>query len=277
MLRIVEAHGRSKIQYWGFSYGSVLGATFAAMFPDKIERLIVDGVIDAENYYEVLWTKNLLDVDEAMDSFFRGCHSAGPDKCDFWAPSANDIGKKLTNIYDNLKSRPIPVNTNKGYGLVDYAMVRELVFRSLYSPYASFKPLASALEAISAGNGSLAFDMAFIPPNKCSCDPPDGSSHNVADAQNALVCNDGVDVPEDLASFEEYFESLSRDTVWSEIWASVRLSCVGWPKFPKEHFQGPFVANTSHLILFVGNTAESPESVNPGSSQEPLRVSRLDS
>jgi len=29
----------------------------------------------------------------------------------------------------------------------------------------------------------------------------------------------------------------------------------GWPRFKKEHFQGPFEGNTSHPILLIGNTA----------------------
>ncbi|KAJ3503511.1 hypothetical protein NLJ89_g8398 [Agrocybe chaxingu] len=51
MLRIVEAHGRDKLQYWGISYGSVLGSAFAALFPDKVERLVIDGLLDLEGYY----------------------------------------------------------------------------------------------------------------------------------------------------------------------------------------------------------------------------------
>jgi pimeloyl-ACP methyl ester carboxylesterase len=34
------------------SYGTVLGSTFAAMFPDNVGKLVIDGVLDMDNYYE---------------------------------------------------------------------------------------------------------------------------------------------------------------------------------------------------------------------------------
>lgn len=39
------------IRYWGFSYGTVLGATLAAMFPDKTDRMVLGGNINPIDYY----------------------------------------------------------------------------------------------------------------------------------------------------------------------------------------------------------------------------------
>jgi pimeloyl-ACP methyl ester carboxylesterase len=35
----------------GVSYGTILGATVAAMFPDRIDRIVLDGVENPHEYY----------------------------------------------------------------------------------------------------------------------------------------------------------------------------------------------------------------------------------
>jgi hypothetical protein len=37
----------------------IAGLTYAAMFPDKVGRLIVDGVLNATDYYTAQWSSNL--------------------------------------------------------------------------------------------------------------------------------------------------------------------------------------------------------------------------
>ena len=39
----------------GISYGTTLGATIASMFPERIDRMIIDGVQNAKQYYHG-WT-----------------------------------------------------------------------------------------------------------------------------------------------------------------------------------------------------------------------------
>ncbi|KAJ3500369.1 hypothetical protein NLJ89_g9828 [Agrocybe chaxingu] len=256
MLRIVEAHGREKIQYWGFSYGSVLGASFAAMFPDKVERLVLDGVMDAENYYATLWSNSLLDTDKGLDQFFSGCAEAGPLGCAFWAPTADDVRQNFTNVIKTIRAHPLPVKTDLKYGILDYNSVRLAIFISLYAPYNFFQFLAQGLAELAAGDGRRLLEFVKAPPFQCSCDPSQHLHDVVWDAQTAILCNDGDDIPDDLESTQEYFERMANTSSWADIWSPIRLSCVGWPKFPKDHFQGPFDSNTSHPILLVGNTAD---------------------
>lgn len=40
----------ARIMYWGFSYGTHLGNTFASMFPGRVGRMIIDGVINPDDY-----------------------------------------------------------------------------------------------------------------------------------------------------------------------------------------------------------------------------------
>ena len=38
--------GDSKLNYLGFSYGTYMGATYAALFADRVGRMVLDGAID---------------------------------------------------------------------------------------------------------------------------------------------------------------------------------------------------------------------------------------
>ncbi|KAK7057859.1 Abhydrolase-4 domain-containing protein [Favolaschia claudopus] len=256
MLRIVEADGFEKLQYWGFSYGSVLGATFAAMFPDKVGRLVIDGVMDSEDYYATEWSKNLYDTDKTWMSFLNGCVDAGPSGCPLFAPTAAEISAKIDDLYVSLRARPIPVRTETSSGIVDFSMLRMRIFRALYSPYAAFPALAQALADLSNGNATTLFKMGEVPPFECACDASEYKYEDHAEAGAAIACNDGNQISPKYEDLLVHYEKLSKGSDWADIWESARMTCLAWPEFPKDHFQGPFIANTSFPLLVVGNTAD---------------------
>lgn len=41
----------ARLRTTGFSYGTTLGATVAAMFPDRIDKMVLDGVQNPHDYY----------------------------------------------------------------------------------------------------------------------------------------------------------------------------------------------------------------------------------
>lgn len=46
MNSILDAVGQKDMVYWGFSYGTLLGQTYAGLFPERSHRVIIDGVVN---------------------------------------------------------------------------------------------------------------------------------------------------------------------------------------------------------------------------------------
>ncbi|TEB32535.1 hypothetical protein FA13DRAFT_1687269 [Coprinellus micaceus] len=256
MLRIVQAHGEEKLQYWGFSYGSILGATFAALYPDKVERMVLDGVADAEDYYATAWLNSLTDSEKTLQLFFDHCAEAGPANCPFYSLTPSDIQGNIIALQDKLIAEPIAVRTDTYYGIVDHSTLHFNLFISLYSPFASFKPLANALAQLAAGNGTALLSLLGEPvPYTCSCDEHAHDWDPLPEAFATVLCNDGAEVSGSLKDLQDYWNELAGVSQFADYWGTIHAGCVGWPK-NKKPFHGPFVGDTSHPILLIGNTAD---------------------
>ena len=140
---------KGKLVYWGFSYGTLLGATFAAMFPDRVGRVILDGVVDADYYVAPIWEESLLDTDKIMTSFFYFCHKAGKN-CALYrdGDSESDVQARYQETIDDLKRNPIKgVNPSTlTPTVITHDTLKFFIFQLFYSPIATFPMMAQILD-----------------------------------------------------------------------------------------------------------------------------------
>lgn len=131
----------------------MLGTTFAALFPNRVGRIAVDGIVDGEDYYNGKWSNNVLDADDAFRYFFHTCHEAGKDKCAFWADSRVAIQDRFNKIAADLRKMPIPATLGTPL-IITHTHLNMVVAKALYSPLESYVELAKILVELEAGNGT---------------------------------------------------------------------------------------------------------------------------
>ncbi|KAF7312284.1 AB hydrolase-1 domain-containing protein [Mycena indigotica] len=256
MLRITEAFGFEKLQYWGVSYGTVLGQTFATLFPDKVGRMVIDGkvyirlafeseslegVMDGEAWFSANITESLTDSDKALQDFFDGCFDAGPTGCAYYDSSPNKIANNLQSLFQTYHQQPRPVLTNESHGVVDYSFLRNIVFGATFSPYGGFAPLAERLAELTGGNATNTYAQYQVDEFKC-----DSSANtnvgSIFEAEIATTCGDA--------------NSLSYRVLL--IYGHLGESGAQAGKFTVRRVSKarPLGANTSFPLLVIGNTVD---------------------
>ena len=264
--------GEEKLQYWGFSYGTVLGATFAAMHPGRVERAVIDGVADTPDYYRGEWLTNLQDTDIMLDKFAKYCYEAGSERCPLYSSKGAKTTKvDFENIILSLKGNPIGVlaEGTRGPDLITYTDAKWAVRTALYGPLKYVENLFQMLADASRGNGTSfsihkqRFEVPIPSPQCRDAEPYSQECMKYAgvlgETTAAVVCGDGESIygmkPE---VFKAYWKTLAgQSSLIGDSWALIRMTCAGWQVRPKWRFAGPFEGKTAKPMLMVGPTTDS--------------------
>lgn len=132
------------IRYLGYSYGTLLGSTVAAMFPDKIDRLVLDGNVNPVEWWRGLRADRPEDSDKALDKFFEFCAEA-PDDCDVAVRGSDGpaLRKTFEKFETDLDQGKLKGKDKNGYRLTSRGLRGE-VFSALYRP-SSWSDMAATL------------------------------------------------------------------------------------------------------------------------------------
>jgi pimeloyl-ACP methyl ester carboxylesterase len=245
--------------------GTYLGATFAAMFPNRVGRMVLDGVVDASHAHDPFFSSNIRDTDAVYDLFFEYCAQAGPSECDFAreGDDARTLRNRANTILDQLQEHSlVGVQPRSHTPLIfTWSILHSASFGILYSPVLLFPILARIYDLLYRED----YDEVFASIsqlrdriNPCAfCSEELTSSFDTGDASTAIRCADAAPLDASIAELDVVFQNLSKTSMFADVYMGVGLQCNTWPIRPATPplplFNGTAI-NTSFPLLFVSNT-----------------------
>ena len=105
--RVRAALGEAKISYWGQSYGTYLGAVYNALYPDRADRVILEGNVDPTH----VWAGEAQSWGKGMAERFpdAAAVAAAQDATLGLGATAGEVTKTYLALADRLDRRPAPV------------------------------------------------------------------------------------------------------------------------------------------------------------------------
>jgi len=238
--------GDRRLTFLGESTGTLIGLTYANLFPRRVRAMALDGVEDPVRFLAgtaSALAQSFTDTDPTFRQFLRLCEAAGPDRC---ALAAHDpVAPYVEGVLRRLRHHPIPAPSATPPGELTYGEALTLLkFAVLPDP--AIWPLAAALlEAAAQGDAS---DMETIARGYAS-----EEFHRGLEPGIAILCADSP-ARQDASAWPRVvhrLQAISRVGAAPQGWA-VGAPCASWPARVANRYTGPWNATTPSPILLVG-------------------------
>ncbi|KAL0947938.1 hypothetical protein HGRIS_010569 [Hohenbuehelia grisea] len=254
-----ERMGDELNHFFGASYGTILGSYLVNMFPERIGRVVIDGVATPDLWSTTLnhkWPhKWLVDAEATFERFLRDCAAAGPSRCalaQFPNQPWDHIRDRIDAYFDDLALHPLPLPSGSRPGYLTSGLARSTLYIGIEIPKL-WPKWASLFGGALSGDARPLYDFAIR-------QAIGGYDY----ARTAVSCADAPEsndvdfpTPEDLA--EEAVRTISE--VSPRFGVSIEFSepdggCQFWPYRSPGRFSGPWNATLATPMLIVSNTLD---------------------
>ncbi|MFF9841786.1 alpha/beta hydrolase [Streptomyces sp. NPDC013740] len=167
--------GDARLNYFGMSYGTQLGAAYAHLFPGNVGRLVLDAVVDPTADSVGHARNQTIGFQRALDNYLR---STGQDP--------KDGTERIVRLLARLDREPLAVGDRK----LTQSLALTGVVMPLYSQQ-SWPLLTTALRQAESGSGKELLQLADW------YDDRDASGHysTQSHSQRAISCADSAERP----------------------------------------------------------------------------------
>ncbi len=239
---IRRALGEEKITYFGFSYGSELGATWATMFPKTVRAAVLDGASDPNATSLDQGLAQAKGFEKQLDAFLANCSKRV--SCAFH--SNGDAAAALDELIIEIDKAPIVVEANRTpvtQGVMYTALAQAMYSDSLWPQLE--RALADAVDG--DGAGLLGLYDEYYQRN------PGGTYGNELEAFLAISCLDDPG-PTSVAAVDEQIPVFIKAAKRFGASFAYGYSCALWPVPPVKRLE--ITGKGAGPIIVIGTTGD---------------------
>lgn len=243
---IRAALGDGKLNYLGFSYGTFLGTTYAALFPEKVGRLVLDGAIDPRVSDEQQSVNQLAGFDLALNNYLKDCvnrNSECPFKGNLWSAK-----QKVAEFLKYMETHTL--KTDDGRKLTIASATTGLIMALYSDTYWVY--LSQAFDEAFKKNGTTFIRLADFYNDRAD----NGTySSNTLEANIAINCLDSRSSTKPAKMAAQNARLLQASPILGRYWQNGALTCEQWP-YPVAKRPESYAAKGAPTILVIGTTGD---------------------
>ncbi|MFI7148321.1 alpha/beta hydrolase [Nonomuraea sp. NPDC050022] len=238
--RIRAALGDERLNYFGMSYGTHLGAVYATQYPKNVGRFVLDGALDPTVTFAERAKTQTAGFRQAFEAFAADCVKQG---CDLGADPAA-VRKSVETLLSGLRDKPLKVADRE----LTKGLASTGVLAALYAKL-SWPMLEQAAAAAVKGDGTQLLALA----DSYNGRKADGTYSSLMTSVLAIDCVDSAERP----SAAE-IDQVERET--AKIFPLMRNGglgsiCAHWPA-PGSDESKKIDATGSAPILVIGGKGD---------------------